>query len=220
MSFEWSCRNIRLEGPTLHVECRRIDGSYRPSSLPLDTILENVDGTFKWGNGNFSSSANNVRLEGNILKGNLQGLSGAFTEATLSLSSNIVNVDGILKAVNLPMIIAIPKESQQVFENQLAQAIDKNPNLKIQAGDEKDGSTVWYVNAAAKVDGTFFNIFTAHARAFVMRIVQSKGKKVEQVNIDVFSANASFTMSGITDSTAAGFSLYIGVDANLSLFKA
>ena len=66
----------------------------------------------------------------------------------------------------------------------------------------------------------FFKTVMADACAFVMHIVKSNGKKIEVVNLDVFSVNASFTISGITDSTTAGFTLYIGVDTNLSLFKA
>ena len=112
MSFEWTCRNVRLEGLSLYADCRRIDGSYRPSSLPLDTVIGNVEGAFKWGYKNFSSTARDVSVQGSLLKATLKKSDGTWVEATLSLGTNIVNADGILKAVNLPMVIAVPQVSK------------------------------------------------------------------------------------------------------------
>ena len=107
------------------------------------------------------------------------------------------------------------------MKHQLVETIDKNPDLKIQVVEEKDGATLWYVNAGAGFeDGTFFKTLTGEASASMMHLVQSKGKKIEQVNVDVFTAQAGFTMTGVTDGTDGGFPVYIGADASLNLFKA
>ena len=109
MSFEWSCKNIRLDGLNLFADCRRIDGSYRTSSLPLDTIIGNVDGAFKWGYRNLSGTAQDLGIQNGLLQAKLKKSDGTWVEASLNLGTNVVNADGILKAVNLPMAIALPQ---------------------------------------------------------------------------------------------------------------
>ncbi|KAL8789101.1 MAG: hypothetical protein Q9213_001364 [Squamulea squamosa] len=101
MSFDLSCRNIRLDGSTLYAACRRVNGSYVTSSLELDTIIGNINGVLKWGHKNFSLSAKNVRLEDHVLKADLRTLSGSYIAGELQLGSNISNIGGMLKIVNV-----------------------------------------------------------------------------------------------------------------------
>ena len=49
---------------------------------------------------------------------------------------------------------------------------------------------------------------------------QSKRKRTKQVNADVSTMQAGFTMTGVTDGTGGGFPVYIGADASLNLFEA
>jgi hypothetical protein len=104
--------------------------------------------------------------------------------------------------------------------SQLGQALDQNPGIKVYMVEEKDGVKLFYVNTSAEFeDGTFFKTFSADVDAAVVHLVSSKGRKIEQVNVDVLTAHAGFTMTGVTDGRD-GFPVFIGVDANLSLFKA
>ncbi|KAK0732515.1 Cyanovirin-N [Apiosordaria backusii] len=44
----------------LHCECRRLDGSYQPTSISLNKIIENSNGSFRWvsGGANINSCGN------------------------------------------------------------------------------------------------------------------------------------------------------------------
>lgn len=57
--FMNSSRDVRLEAHgdyNLHAQCRREDGSYQSSTLPLNRLLENDNGSFRWSNGGSSSN--------------------------------------------------------------------------------------------------------------------------------------------------------------------
>lgn len=48
-NFSGSSRDMRLDGDyTLHASCKRIDGSYQASSINLNRLLENDQGSFRW----------------------------------------------------------------------------------------------------------------------------------------------------------------------------
>ncbi len=101
--FRESCRNIRLHYRNiLLADCRTIDGTYRFSSLDLDTLLGNIDGKFVWGKQGFSQSAREVTLEGTVLTADLMNTAGAWVSASADLSAFIRNNDGVLEGDNIP----------------------------------------------------------------------------------------------------------------------
>ncbi|KAL9094081.1 MAG: hypothetical protein Q9165_003496 [Trypethelium subeluteriae] len=220
MAFSYSSKDIRLDGTTLRASCRDKFGGYRDSGLDLDEILGNVDGVFIWGLKLFSKSAANLRVEGGTLHGELRSKDNSWKSASFDLNTQVANVNGTLTATNLPAALAVP--NGQAFDAAVAQfgnALDKNPGFKISVVEEKDGSTLWYVNASAenKTD-TFFKTYDANATASFMHVVQSKGRPIERVSADVFSARVGAEVSYIGTPPNA-VATYAGVNANLSLFK-
>jgi hypothetical protein len=111
-AFYESAANVRLEGSTLHATCFKSDGTHVESVLPLDPIIGNIDGVFKWGFRHFPNSARNVRLvDGFILRAELSKPDGSWHDATLDLGANICNVEGVLTAKDVPMAIALDRVS-------------------------------------------------------------------------------------------------------------
>ncbi|QRV93568.1 CVNH domain protein [Ceratobasidium sp. AG-Ba] len=101
MSFSRNSRNIHLEGDaTLVAECERAGGrGFANSTLNLNTCLGNIDGSFKWGQTDYSLTALNVRLEGTVLKARLQRAESAaeFKESQVNLDDHIENHNGQLR---------------------------------------------------------------------------------------------------------------------------
>ncbi|KAG8702617.1 hypothetical protein FRC08_003363 [Ceratobasidium sp. 394] len=100
MSFSQSSQNIRLEGSTLHADCRASDGNFHSSSLNLDSCLGNENGSFQWGKQNFSHSAQGFGLNVPILTASLQNEGGGFQQAEINLDERIANDNGNLKFVS------------------------------------------------------------------------------------------------------------------------
>jgi hypothetical protein len=97
MAFQRSAHNIRLEGSTLHATCSKTDGEHVESALPLDSVIGNIDGVFKWGYKAFSRSARNIRLvDGVTLRAELSKPDGSWHDATLDLGAHIRNIEGVL----------------------------------------------------------------------------------------------------------------------------
>jgi phage tail tape-measure protein len=46
-SFQLTCVRIRVAGDMLSAQCRRVDGSYRRTSIPIQGIA-NIDGTMRY----------------------------------------------------------------------------------------------------------------------------------------------------------------------------
>ncbi|KAI8605354.1 hypothetical protein EDD21DRAFT_432101 [Dissophora ornata] len=135
-------------------------------------------------------------------------IDGSWVSDNFDLRDVIMNNDGVFQAINVPMILAIPDNQQSIVFRQLEEA-SARPDFKIQAFDEPDGSTTFYVNASAEAEGTIFRTYTAEGRASVLHVVQSNGKQIEQVSVDVFTAGIGATVGS-----------YMGVEANVSLIKA
>lgn len=78
-NFSSSSRDIRLEPHgeyMLHASCRRLDGSYQASSISLNQLIENDQGSFRWssgrggGGGGYSSGPTTVTVQpGDTLRG-------------------------------------------------------------------------------------------------------------------------------------------------------
>ncbi|QRV93569.1 cyanovirin-N [Ceratobasidium sp. AG-Ba] len=100
MSFSKTSRNIRLQGDNILVaQCERADGeSFADSTLNLDTCLGNIDGSFKWGEKDYSLTARDVSLEGTVLSGDLERASGgSYKHSSVNLDDCIENHDGQLR---------------------------------------------------------------------------------------------------------------------------
>jgi LysM repeat protein len=62
-NFTTSSRDIRLDAHgdyNLHASCRRSDGSYQSSTISLNRILENDDGSFRWSKANTNSNSSST----------------------------------------------------------------------------------------------------------------------------------------------------------------
>ncbi|KAJ7196955.1 hypothetical protein GGX14DRAFT_671380 [Mycena pura] len=101
MAFTLSSRNVRMEGSTLHAECRfRDTEQWFGSSLDLDRYFENEYGTFvtTLGNyGGFRATARNITVDQTgLLEAEMQNGSGIYVPASINLGLYVGNVDGSL----------------------------------------------------------------------------------------------------------------------------
>lgn len=221
MAFQASSQDISLDGAVLKAFCKNKFGGLVPSELDLNAVLGSTDGDLVWGLTGFQGSARNISLSGTILHAEVQKHDGSWTDDTFDLAAVVSNVNGKLEAINVPAIVAVPTgEALQVAINQFGDALRNNPGWKVQYAVEPDGSTLWYVNAQAenKTD-TFFKTYSADTRASFMHTVQSSGRPIEQVNVDVFSAYAGAEVQYV-EIGGEKFGTYAGVGAELNLFKA
>jgi hypothetical protein len=65
-NFTSSSRDIRLDAHSdynLHASCQRLDGSYKPSTISLNSILENDDGSFHWSKGTRGGGPSSVTVQ-------------------------------------------------------------------------------------------------------------------------------------------------------------
>ncbi|KAF5001154.1 hypothetical protein FDECE_11051 [Fusarium decemcellulare] len=208
-SFMNACRNLRLESAsTLRADLERNDGTWRDASIDLSMVLGNDDGRFTWSKKGFVESARQTKLEESVIFAELRNNGGDWVTDQFDLQDRIVNNDGVFQALDVPIILAIPKSQEEVTMKQLGEAFQQ-PDFKLQAVDQPDGSTVFYANASVGSDGVIFKTYTAEARASVMHLGKSTGKPIEQVNVDVFTASVGATAGS-----------YLGAEANVSLFKA
>lgn len=102
MSYHQSSVYITLSGKqVLSALCRTSDGEWIRSTIDLNTVLANSDGTFKWGTGgDFASSAKDVVLkDGRTLSAFLKRKDGTWSEkpAEVNLAEHITNNDGALR---------------------------------------------------------------------------------------------------------------------------
>ncbi|KAG8872888.1 hypothetical protein FRB98_009306 [Tulasnella sp. 332] len=100
--FSETSKNIRLEGSSLQADCLAADNeTYQSSSLDINEILGNDDGSFTFRFGGWFQSAKNINLDGAVLKADLRRATyGWNDEQTLDLDLHIANIDGALKLVN------------------------------------------------------------------------------------------------------------------------
>ncbi|KAJ4163154.1 hypothetical protein NW754_014577 [Fusarium falciforme] len=208
-SFMNSCRRLRLDsGAILQADLQRNDGTWRDAAIDLSMVLGNMEGRLTWSKKGFSQSARGIRLEGSVVFAELHKSNGEWAPDSFDLQNRIVNNDGAFQALEVPIILAIPKDQEAAAMKQLGEAF-KQPDFKLQAVEEKDGSTIFYGNASVGSQGVIFKTYSAEARASVMHLAKSNGKPIEQVNVDVFTAGV-----GVIGGS------YLGAEANVSLFKA
>ncbi|PWY78020.1 glutamine-serine-proline rich protein [Aspergillus sclerotioniger CBS 115572] len=99
-NFSSSSRDIRLESHhDLVAACGRVSGELQLSCLPLNSVLSNSWGEFKWErNGNFAASARHVRLVdgGRVLEAELANGNGGWNRTWVRLDERITNQNGSL----------------------------------------------------------------------------------------------------------------------------
>ncbi|RAK74096.1 putative glutamine-serine-proline rich protein [Aspergillus fijiensis CBS 313.89] len=99
-NFSGSSREIRLEGyHELVAYCGDVDGRQHRSVIPLNDVLTNSWGEFKWArHGNFAASASNVHLEdgGRVLVADLGDGNGGWKRSWIRLDERISNQNGRL----------------------------------------------------------------------------------------------------------------------------
>ncbi|KAG9009306.1 hypothetical protein FRB94_012253 [Tulasnella sp. JGI-2019a] len=100
--FSETSKNIRLDGNTLQADCLGPDDqTYQSSSLDLNEILGNDNGSFTFRFGGWWMSAQNVSLNGAVLTADLRYSGWGWNNAqSLNLDLHIANDGGVLKLVN------------------------------------------------------------------------------------------------------------------------
>ncbi|KAK3817665.1 MAG: Cyanovirin-N [Benniella sp.] len=102
MGFQQTSKNVKIvDGHILSASCQDRDGNWRDSSIDLDQIIGNEDGSFTWGGEYFSQSAQGIQLKeeyGDLaIVGSLQQRDGNWTDdQSISLSERIENQNGEL----------------------------------------------------------------------------------------------------------------------------
>ncbi|KAF9200881.1 hypothetical protein BGZ49_008879 [Haplosporangium sp. Z 27] len=210
-TFIHSSQNARLDSDAnsvLRADLQQNNSSWREATIDLSLFIGNDDGKFSWYKKNFQESARGIKLNGSVLSAELRKVDGSWVSDSFDLKDTIMNNDGVFQAVDVPVVLAIPYEQESIVYSQLEEACAL-PDFKIQAVDDVDGTTTFHANASVGTDGIVFKTLTAEARASVLHLVQTNGKPIEQVNVDVFTVGV-----GATTGT------YLGAEAGVSLIKA
>ncbi|KAG9029455.1 hypothetical protein FRB95_005297 [Tulasnella sp. JGI-2019a] len=100
--FSQTSKNIRLDGSILQADCLGPDDqTYQSSSLDINEILGNDNGSFTFRFGGWSMSAGNISLDGAVLTADLRYTQYGWNYAQkLDLDRHIANDGGVLKLVN------------------------------------------------------------------------------------------------------------------------
>lgn len=96
--FGKSSSGIYLSGTTLHASCLDSNGGSHNSSLNLNPLIGNHEGTLVWGSSNFAASCNNISLSGTTLHADCMDSNGKCHHSTLDLNNYVSNIEGTLKA--------------------------------------------------------------------------------------------------------------------------
>ncbi|KAL2828037.1 CVNH domain-containing protein [Aspergillus cavernicola] len=99
-NFSATSVGISLQGNyELVASCRQVSGAHKESRLPLNSVLTNEFGHFKWRRGgNFGASARNARLNegGRVLEAELANGRGGWDRDWVRLDERIANQNGNL----------------------------------------------------------------------------------------------------------------------------
>jgi hypothetical protein len=97
-SYQQSCNNIQVSGSTLTASCRRVDGSFNPTSILIKGIANN-DGRLQFtGMGqasSFQDSCSDIGVAGSTLTANCRRMDGSFNRTSI-LIPGIANNNGAL----------------------------------------------------------------------------------------------------------------------------
>ncbi|KAF2993521.1 hypothetical protein E8E13_001750 [Curvularia kusanoi] len=102
-NFTASSRDIRLDANgdfNLHAQCARTDGSYSSSTISLNQIIENDNGSFRWSGGSSNGASTYTVQPGDTLR----AIAARFSHCSfedLARHNNISNPDQIWPGQNL-----------------------------------------------------------------------------------------------------------------------
>nr|3S3Y_A Chain A, TANDEM CYANOVIRIN-N DIMER CVN2L0 [Nostoc ellipsosporum] len=96
--FSQTCYNSAIQGSVLTSTCERTNGGYNTSSIDLNSVIENVDGSLKWQPSNFIETCRNTQLAGSSeLAAECKTRAQQFVSTKINLDDHIANIDGTLK---------------------------------------------------------------------------------------------------------------------------
>lgn len=97
-TFQESCRDIRADGVMLSALCRRIDGSWNPSRIPIRGI-ENIDGVLRFTgapHSTYAATCTDIRASGAVLLASCRRVNGTWSRTSVLIPS-IENINGVLR---------------------------------------------------------------------------------------------------------------------------
>ena len=98
-SFHLSCRHIGVAGKTLYAECRRINGAFKLTALPIAGV-ENHNGalqlTSMFQASTYQDSCTDIEVAENILSARCRRVDGGFARTSIPIPG-IENIDGDLR---------------------------------------------------------------------------------------------------------------------------
>ena len=96
-NFSQSCYDSFIDGSVLSSTCRRINGSYMPTSIDLNPVIENVDGELEWQPSNFIETCDYAQLASpSIMIAECKTRSQELVPTFVDLDEHIANIDGTL----------------------------------------------------------------------------------------------------------------------------
>ncbi len=97
-NFSQTCSDATISGSTLSANCQRRNGSYRDTSIDLDSQIGNINGTLENGDHNFSQTCRGIQLiNGSIMDGECKTRDQRWVSTSLNLDGFVDNTDGVLK---------------------------------------------------------------------------------------------------------------------------
>lgn len=106
-NFTASSQDIRLDAHgdyVLHAQCRRADGSFQASSIPLNRYLTNDNGSFRWSGSSTDYSSGNENTYTVQQGDTLRAIAGRYSHCSfedIARHNNISNPDQIWPGQNL-----------------------------------------------------------------------------------------------------------------------
>ncbi|MBD2593623.1 cyanovirin [Nostoc spongiaeforme FACHB-130] len=97
--FSLTCRNTGIQGSVLTSTCERASGGvYKTSSIDLNPVVENVDGSLKWQPSNFFETCRNTQLvSSNELSAECKTRAQQWVPTRINLDAHVANIDGTLR---------------------------------------------------------------------------------------------------------------------------
>jgi hypothetical protein len=98
-TYQMSCTHIGAAGSTLFADCRRMDGSFKRTSIAIPGIA-NINGGLRFnGMGSpstFQDSCSNVSVAGSTLSARCRRIDGSFKRTSIAIPG-IDNINGDLR---------------------------------------------------------------------------------------------------------------------------
>lgn len=97
-NYQWSCRNIEVDGDVLSASCQTRYGQFRQSSITIPGI-ENRNGKLRFTNlereSTYQWSCRNIEVDGDVLSASCRTRNGQFRQSSIRILG-IYNLNGRL----------------------------------------------------------------------------------------------------------------------------